>query len=44
MTDFSLNPEVNIGNIFGELTPAKLRNLIIFTFHRLSSQSVEDNF
>ena len=28
MTDFSDNPEVNIGNIFGELSSAKFRNSI----------------
>ena len=28
MTDFSHNPEVNIGNIFGELSSAKFRNSI----------------
>ena len=29
MTDISHNLEVNIENIFGELTPAKFRNLIL---------------
>ena len=29
MTNFSHNLEVNIGNIFGELTPVKFRNLIL---------------
>ena len=29
ITDFSHIPKVNIGNIIGELTPAKFRNLIL---------------
>ena len=29
MTNFSLNPEVNFGNILGELTPIKFRKLIL---------------
>ena len=29
MTDFSHNLEVNIGNIFGELIPAKFRNFVL---------------
>ena len=29
MTDFSDNPELNIRNIFGELTPAKFLKLIL---------------
>ena len=31
MTDFSHNPEVKIGNMFGELTPEKFTNLILTT-------------
>ena len=29
MTNFSLNPEVNFGNILGELTPVKFMKLIL---------------
>ena len=29
MTDFSHAPELNIGNIFDELTPAKSKDLIL---------------
>ena len=29
MTDFSHNPEVNTGNMFGELIPVKFRKLIL---------------